>query len=364
MTLEDYAEDIETCFGTSCNFCERGCPVYRVLNKKVYTSRGRNRAILGILKGKVKPSKELADAYYRCTLCGNCERWCALPDTKITRALREYLIEHGFENEAHKKLVENIEQTGNPYGESPATKHDWQNWFEFSNNSKTLFFAGCTMPLRQPEILKKGLELLDTSKLRVMADKDLQEPCCGSVLNRTGHTQAGKAQAAKLAQFIRDNDIHEIITACPGCLTTIQEILEDNNLDVTLKPMLAKLAEELTSGKIKVKPTGKKMTYHDPCHLGRLHGVFDAPRVIISKIGVLIEMPNNRYDSFCCGAGGGVRAGYSELSHDIGKIRVEEAKATGAEILVTACPFCERQFQEIGGIEVKDIIELVWDVKE
>jgi Fe-S oxidoreductase len=75
-------------------------------------------------------------------------------------------------------------------------------------------------------------------------------------------------------------------------------------------------------------------------------------------------MPNNRYDSFCCGAGGGVRAGYSELSQDIGKIRIEEAQATGAEILVTACPFCERQFQELGGIEVKDIIELIYDAKE
>ena len=364
MSIEDYAEDIETCFGTSCNFCERGCPVYRVLNKKPYTSRGRNRAILGILKGKVKPSKELAEAYYRCTLCGNCERWCALPDIEITKALREYLIEHGFENEAHKKLIENIDQTGNPYGETPDKRYEWQTWFEFSKDSKTLFFSGCTMPLRQPDILKNGLELLDPSKLRIMSKETIQEPCCGSVLNRTGHMKDSKILAEKLAEFIHNNDITEIVTACPGCLTTIQEIIEDNNLDVKVIHIVDKLAEEIISGKIKVKNSGQKITYHDPCHLGRLHGVFDAPREIISKIGELVEMPNNRYDSFCCGAGGGVRAGYLELSQDIGRIRLEEAQATGADILVTACPFCENQFKDIGGMEVKDIIELVWEVKE
>lgn len=364
MSIEDYAEDIETCFGTSCNFCERGCPVYRVLNKKPYTSRGRNRAILGILKGKVKPSKALAEAYYRCTLCGNCERWCALPDTEITKALREYFIEHGFENEAHKKLIDNIDQTGNPYGETPDKRYEWQTWFEFSKDSKTMFFGGCTMPLRQPDVLKKGLELLDPSKLKVMSGDPFSEPCCGSVLYGTGHTQAGKKLAEQLVNYIKNNGIEEIITACPGCLMTIQEILEDNNLSVKINHMLEKLSEELNSGNLKVKSTGMKITYHDPCHLGRLHGVFDAPREIISKIGELVEMPNNRYDSFCCGAGGGVRAGYLELSQDIGRIRLEEAQATGADILVTACPFCENQFINIGGMEVKDIIELVYEAQE
>ncbi len=365
MALEDYAEDIETCFGASCAFCERGCPVYRVINKKTFTSRGRNRAILGILKGKVKPSQELADTYYQCTLCGNCERWCALPDTAITKALREYLIEHGFENEAHKKLVENVDKSGNPYGEPVEKRNEWQTWFEFSKDADTLFFGGCTMPLRQPEILKKGLELLNPSNLQVITnDADISEPCCGSVLVRTGHAQEGKKLAERLVKYLQEHDIHEIVTACPGCLTTIRDIIEEYNLDVKMIHLVEKLAEELKAGNIKVKSSGKKITYHDPCHLGRLHGVFDPPREIIARIGELIELPNNRYDSFCCGAGGGVRAGYSELSKQIGAIRMEEIQASGADLLVTACPFCETQFKELAGIEVKDIIELLWENRD
>jgi heterodisulfide reductase subunit D len=362
MALEDYAEDIETCFGTSCAFCERGCPVYRVLNKKTFTSRGRNRTILGILKGKIKPSQELADAYYQCTLCGNCERWCALPDTEITKALREYLVENGFVNEAHKRLVENVEKVGNPYGEPASKRYEWQSWFDFSREAETLFFGGCTMPLRQSEILKKGLELLGPSNLQVMTDDgEILEPCCGSVLNRTGHTSEGKKLAESIVKYIQEHDIHEIVTACPGCLTTLQDIIEEYNLHTELTHLVEKLAEEVQSGKIKIKHSGKKITYHDPCHLGRLHGVFDPPREIISAVGELIELPHNRYESFCCGAGGGVRAGYSELSKKIGTIRMEEIKVSGAEILVTACPFCEVQFKELGGIEVQDLIELLWD---
>jgi Fe-S oxidoreductase len=111
----------------------------------------------------------------------------------------------------------------------------------------------------------------------------------------------------------------------------------------------------------RMKPElGNKFTYHDPCHLARLGGIFEEPRALLAQLGNIVEMKNNRYEADCCGSGGGVRAAYPELSTAICKRRIKAAQATGANLLVTACPFCEDRFMSVGGIEVKDIIELLY----
>jgi Fe-S oxidoreductase len=94
-----------------------------------------------------------------------------------------------------------------------------------------------------------------------------------------------------------------------------------------------------------------------------LGGVLTPPRTIIRKIGILVEMENNMYDSACCGAGGGVRAAFSRLAEKIGKKRIDDAVRTGAGILTTACPFCEDHLSSLGGIEVRDLVELVYDAR-
>ena len=127
--------------------------------------------ILGIIEGKVEPSKALAEAYYQCMLCGCCERWCALPDTEIERELRKYLVEEGFEIEKHKTNVENVKKFGNPYGVEDLK--EWREGIDFSSpeETSTLFFAGCTMPLRQPETLRKIVELLGPENMAVMEEE-------------------------------------------------------------------------------------------------------------------------------------------------------------------------------------------------
>jgi Fe-S oxidoreductase len=123
--------------------------------------------------------------------------------------------------------------------------------------------------------------------------------------------------------------------------------------------MVEKLADDVKSGKLRLKKKFGKITYHDPCHLGRLGGVFDAPRLILSNAGELVEMRHNRFESQCCGAGGGVRAAYPKVAEKIAKKRIQEAKDSGAGLLVTACPFCEGMLKSVGGIDVKDIAEIV-----
>ncbi|UCE37238.1 MAG: (Fe-S)-binding protein [Thermoplasmata archaeon] len=357
MSLADYKEDVETCFGASCGFCERKCPVYQILKKKTFTSRGRNRAILGIIEGKVKPSAALAEAYYQCMLCGCCERWCALPDTEIERELRKYLVEEGFEIEKHKKNVENVMKFGNPYGKEDLNK--WREGIKFASlkETDTLFFAGCTMPLRQPETLRRAVELLGPEKLAVMDE----EICCGSYVLRTGYEKEYNELSDRFIKYLKDNEIKKIITACPGCHTTISEKLEKHGLEIEVTHIIQEYVEMLEKHKLTVKKLLGKATYHDPCHLGRLEDLIDEPREILRQISDFREMENHGYDSNCCGAGGGVRAAYPELSMEIAKKRIEEAKATGAEILISSCPFCEEQFKTIGGIAVMDIIDAIWE---
>ncbi len=357
MSLADYKEDIITCFGASCGFCERKCPVYQIIKKKTHTSRGRNRTILGIIEGKVKPSQEMAEAYYQCMLCGCCERWCALPDTEIERELRKYLVEEGFEIEKHKTNVDNVMKFGNPYAVDDLNK--WKEGIKFSSpkDSQTLFFAGCTMPLRQPETLKRAVQMIGPENIAVMDE----EVCCGSYVIRMGYEKEYNELSDRFLKYLTDNGIREIITACPGCYTTIKEKLQKFKSDIEVTHMTQILVEMLEKHKLTVKKILGKVTYHDPCHLGRLEDLIDEPREILRQISNFREMPDHGYDSNCCGAGGGVRAAYPELSLEIGKKRIEEVKATGAEILVSSCPFCEEQFKSIGGIKVMDIIDMVWE---
>lgn len=353
MELEPLRKDIETCFGASCNFCERGCPVYQVLKKKTFTSRGKNRAMLGVLQKKVKPSERLADVFYQCTLCGNCDRWCALKDTQNFRKIREFLIKKGFGLEKHKENLANIQNYGTPYGK--VDRKSWQKGKEFSKTSQALFFAGCTMPAKQPDILEKAVKLLGHENIQVMAD----EVCCASYLMRTGYRTEYEVIFRKLHDFIKKNNIKEIITACPGCYSTIKEGLQEKGVDVRVYHLLEKLAGRIESGELKVKRKFGRLTYHDPCHLGRMGNVFEPPRKILSAIGELVEMKHNRFESLCCGAGGGVRTAYPELSRMMGERRLAEAKESGATILTTACPFCRLQFRSIGGTDVRNVLELL-----
>jgi Fe-S oxidoreductase len=357
--LEGFRKDVETCFGTSCNFCERACPVYQINKKKTLTARGRNRTILGILYNRLQPSTAMAETYYQCAMCGACERWCALPDTAICYTFREYLVKKGFENDSCKKNYENIRRYGNPYGDE--NKSAWLESLESDEDSDTLYFAGCTQSLRFQEDLKLAIKLLGTN-LKMMQN----EPCCGCYLLKTGYRHMQTQLSEQLLNYVDKENIKEIITACPGCYTTIKDYMENSRLSSKVQVVhaterIAERLEELINKRNGCERLFGKVTYHDPCHLGRLGGIFDAPRKILRCLcEEVVEMEHNRYDSNCCGAGGGLKASFRGLSEDIGKKRIAEAKRTGAEILATACSLCELQFKSIGGIEVRNVFELLY----
>jgi len=369
-SLEEFKDELETCFGTSCGFCERGCPVYQSLKVKTLCMKGRNRTMLGLLQGRFEITPAVVEAAFECTLCGNCDRWCSLKNTEHTRAFREYLLKHGIAPmKEHASLVASIKNYGNPWFQPRSARNRWTRGLNIPKaapgKQDTLFFAGCTSAVMKPLIpsLVASAKLLQKAGVK-FATMGQDEPCCGSTLRRVGQTEAFEDLEKKNLEKFESLGIKKIVTACPGCYTTLKESLEKAGSKIQVVHVAQEVSDLVKGGKLKVRKTHEKMTYHDPCHLGRLGGVFEEPRDIVKAVADLVEMPNSRYESRCCGAGAGLQSAFPKLSRDLASKRIAEAKATGATTIITCCPFCETQLRTVPGIDVVDLMELLLDASE
>jgi len=363
--LEDFKDELETCFGTSCGFCERGCPVYQNLKVKTLCMKGRNRTMLGLLQGKFEISPAVVQAAFECTLCGNCDRWCSLKNTEHTQAFREYLLKHGVEPmKEHSSLAASLRNYGNPWFQPRSARNRWTKGLNIPKatpgKADVLFFAGCTSAVTKQltKSLIASAKLLQSAGVE-FATLGQDEPCCGSTLQRIGQTEAFETMASDNIGKLESLGTKKVITPCPGCYVTLKRSAELHKSKLKVVHVSQEIAHLVKEGKLDIKRSPERMTYHDPCHLGRMGGVFDEPRTIIEAIGTLVEMPNNRYESRCCGAGAGLQSAFPKLSRELAAKRVAEAKSTGATTLVTSCPFCETQLRTVPGIRVANLMELL-----
>jgi heterodisulfide reductase subunit D len=368
--LKEFEEELETCFGTSCGFCERGCPVYQALKVRTLSMKGRNRTMLGLLKGKFDVTPAVVQAAFECTLCGNCDRWCSLKNTEHTRAFREYLLKHGVEPmKEHSSLMASMKNYGNPWFQPRSARGKWLRGLDIPKaapgKQEVLFFAGCTSAVMKPLVPS----LVASAKLLRRAGVDFavmaqDEPCCGSTLLRVGQTDEFEKLEKENFERFKALGVKKIVTACPGCYTTLKKSAEKLGSDIEIVHITQEIAELVKSGDLEVKRSSEKMTYHDPCHLGRLGGIFDEPREIVKAVSSFVEMPNHGYESRCCGAGAGLQSAFPKLSRELAAKKVDEAKGTGATTLVTCCPFCETQLRTVPGIDVVDLMELLLKATE
>ena len=368
------------------------CPVKEALGDEafeIYFARGRMSVLKSILKGSIPLSKELAEFVYQCTECGNCTETCHQSDDNVVlnisnwivhnnvwNALRKDLVEAGFAPlERHTKLVEYMNDLSmkNPYGEQIEKKFEWISEFpNIKEKGELAFFGGCTMPLRQTNTLKNMMKILQAAGIEIAMSKD--EWCCGSIGLRIGDTVEDLTKHN--VQLFKNMGAKTVFTACAGCYRTLKkdypEILGEE-LPFEVKHITEVIVDLLNSDKIPFKSEeGEKVkvTYHDPCHLGRHMDFYEIPREILNKIpGIeLIEMKRNRNNAWCCGAGGGVKSQFSDLAINISKERIKEAIDSGAQVLTTSCPFCIGNFRDAyeemepeiqGKIQVIDIIDLI-----
>lgn len=212
-----------------------------------------------------------------------------------------------------------------------------------------LYFRGCTAREKQTSIAEATEKLLNLAGVDYHILKD--EACCGSVLLRTGFLKEAQEQIAKNSEAFKDETV---LTSCAGCYKTLKEDYE--NIDVIhISQLLNQLIGE---GKLNFSKNDFRVTYHDSCHLGRHMEIFDDPRSVIESVADLVEMENNRENSLCCGAGGGVKSAYPEIADEMAKSRIGQAKDTECEILITACPFCKLNLEN-DEMEVLDLTEFL-----
>jgi len=354
-----------------------------------FYARGKTVIAQGLLEGEIEPSQELAEVIFSCTLCGNCMTQCgsinqdtgkALVDTnKIVEAMRADFLENHptWIDPAYRSVLSSTRQYNNPWGLPRTAKGKWAKGMKLKNARKEpaplLLFVGCTMASSQElsPRARKAAEIMSTANVDfAILGKD--EPCCGSVQKRIGDVELAREMMEENVNMFNSLGCETIVTLCAGCANMLKNDYRETK--EKLKPRVLHIVEFLPKliqeGKLQLRRKHSlKLSYHDPCHLGRHMGIYDEPRAILDALpGVdVIERPATKENTICCGAGGGMRIFESgSLAEKIGQATLQSAIEVGAEALVTACPFCEMNLETAAKnpknqIPVYDIIDLVYE---
>ena len=358
-----------------CGFCRAGCPTYTETSLESINARGRVILAYHLLTGRLKPSKELAERFYKCTTCLNCNAVCpaGVKVSDIVQAARMRLVEAGFLPPIHSTLMQSIEEKGNPFGEPVEKRSDiYPAEFKLKENASTLLFFGCVASYQDINLIPSTLKIMDKANIdyTTLGNK---EYCCGYISYLVGDQKEFKSCIKNNIDHFKRMGLKEIVTTCAGCFRTFKDLYPKYNgpFNVQVYHAVEYLEKLITDGKLSFKNGASiKVAYHDPCDIGRHMNIYEPPRNVIKAIPSveLIEFPQNRNLAKCCGGGGGLKAYDTEMSLEIAYKRVQQASSIGADAIVSACPACKSNLQlatarlrkeKKGRIKVMDITELV-----
>jgi Fe-S oxidoreductase len=219
-----------------------------------------------------------------------------------------------------------------------------------------IYFRGCVAREKLKEIQEATEEILTNADIDYKILED--ESCCGSFLLRTGFVDEAKEVMQETFNKIKGE---KIITSCAGCYKAFKkDYPEILGVEIDVRHTSELFNDLIKDEKLEVTFLDEKVTYHDPCHLGRHLEEYDIPREILGKITNLTEMNRNKENSRCCGAGAGVRSAFPEITKDIAKMRINDANEVNAETIVTSCPFCILNLRDVSeNKKVLDISEII-----
>lgn len=377
--------EIDAC--TRCGECLNYCPVYAQKDEEDIDPRGKIQAFKAFIRSQYglwarifgpnkldeEKLKKFSEMVYRCTLCGECSTSCPVSiDAKnLWLALRETLVEMGHYPKAAERLKANILEAHNISGDEGDERVDWLEFLDElpddryqKEKAEVAYFVGCVasyFPLVQ-KIPQAFVEILDKAGV----DFTLlggEEWCCGFPLIGAGMKKEAKALIQHNVEMMKKKGVKRAVFACPSCYHTWTEEY-DTEIEIFHSTQFIK--ELINEGRITFKDQKRKVTYHDPCDLGRASGVYEPPREILRAIpGVeLMEMESNRERCKCCGGGGNLEMVDPELSAALAHEKIEEIQATGADTVITSCQQCVRTIMTTARrkkipIKAMDITEFV-----
>ena len=385
------------------------CPAGIEYGWEAFWNAGKIWIARSILSGDLEFSEEVRDVIMPCITCGQCATQCEnkIPTVDIIESLRAALVESGVPMiEKHQLVDRLVKELNNPYGGKADERFKWAKdaglgKYINNKNAKVGYYVGCTASYRQVEVAIATAKIFE--QLGIDFTLIEEEVCCGSPFFRVGAVDTAQELMKKNLEAFKDLDT--VYFSCAGCYRTItidypKWMAEDEKLPFKTMHAFELVSKLISEGKIKFKPNkelkGKVVTYHDPCHTGRHFALemeqsmikestnlmfdmrkvnkaidewFEIPRVILRKleedVGIkFTEMYRIKNNSMCCGAGGGVRAGYPEFSLRTASLRCDEANAVKADILTTECPFCWRNLSDANeqynhGMQVMGVLEMI-----
>jgi heterodisulfide reductase subunit D len=377
--------EIDAC--TRCGECLNYCPVYAQKGEEDIDPRGKIQAfkafirsqyglwakILGPKKLDEEKLKKFSEMVYRCTLCGECSVSCPISiDAKnLWLALRETLAEMGHYPKAAERVKANLLEAHNISGDENEERVDWLEFLDElpdhryqKEKAQVAYFVGCVasyFPLVQ-KIPQAFVEILDKAGV----DFTLlggEEWCCGFPLIGAGMKEEAKALIQHNVEMMKQKGVERAVFACPSCYHTW---MEEYDTDIEIFHSTQFIKKLIAEGKISTKENRVKVTYHDPCDLGRASGVYEPPREILRAMpGVeLVEMEGNREHCKCCGGGGNLEMVDPDLSAALAQEKIKEIQATGAGTVITSCQQCVRTIMTTARrkkipIKAMDITEFV-----
>ena len=315
---------------------------------------------------------------WRCTTCGRCPQQCPRDVKQIESgvALRRIATEYGV----FPKSVTSIRTVsgsligeGNPLSEERAKRAQWAEGLSvktFSEGMEVLYFPGCYLSY-DPRLKKVARATAEILKLAGVDFGILgpKENCCGESIRKTGDEELFKRLARENIKTFIDNGVKKILVSSPHCYHTFKNEYPEFMVDFEVVHIAQYVFELVQEGRIELTGEyGKKITYHDPCYLGRHNDIYDEPREVLKSIpGLeLEEMPESHVDSLCCGGGGGRIWMETPKGERFSDLRLEQAVDIGAEVLVTACPYCIANFEDsrltlniTEKLEIKDLTEII-----
>lgn len=367
MSNQDYSvrQLMEMGACTNCQICSDICPAVTASGDGEFSAVYRMKGLRNILEsrswslsqlfGKKGPSeeewKQYSETVFRCTLCGNCQEICPVGINlkELWISLRQDLVHSDQFPKKIKMIKENLEGSHNVFDEDNEERAEWVEDMRdppdhgyIKEKAEVVYFTGCVaayFPLAQ-KIPIALAEILDASGIDfTLLGED--EWCCGFPLFGAGLQDMFKDIMEHNVEAVKRKGAKEVIFACPSCYHIWNELYPKEFKISHASQYLVKLVKDK---KVPLKEVPLKVTYHDPCDLGRAERVFDAPRELIRSIpGVeLVELAQNRENCQCCGGGGNLEMIEPKLSSEIAKRKIESVQETGARAVVTACQQCVR----------------------
>jgi len=367
---EEGGEAFRLCY--QCGLCETVCPWNRV--RKFLIRSIIHQAQLGVVDFE---SEDL----WLCATCRSCVQRCprGVETIDIVRAMRRMLVPDGVVPASIPNLrgvMTSIASVGNPWGQETKDRANWAQGLgvkEFGEDTEFLYFP-CCYPSYDPRLKKVAAA---TANILNRAGVDFgilgsKESCCGESVRKAGNEALFKRLARENIKTFVENGVKKIIVSSPHCYHTFKNEYPEFRANFEVFHVSQYVYGLMHGGRLELtKEYGKKVTYHDPCYLGRHNGIYDEPREVLKKIPGLemIEMPDTREDSLCCGMGGGRIWMETAKGERFSDLRLEQAIGVGAEVLVTSCPYCVTQFEDSRltlkdseVIEIKDITEVLQEV--